>query len=193
MTPRRLTLLLALALLPGVAWGQLCPLDADGRILGYCPGTSNSVTLTVPIQRWASSTCYIPDALLGVVAPNCDPVPGVAPFMPTPSGGICTFCDPNQRQPEHLTHPDCVGADFKDGNGVTTRCSAEDRSYRLLTQSYGGTVSLLRDLTKRECEEAKDKVSTPINHISCRARHQGDTVFVCEGYPGDIRSAECFQ
>jgi hypothetical protein len=34
----------------------------------------------------------------------------------------------------------------------------EDRSWHLLTQSRGGTVSLLRDLTKNECDYARARM-----------------------------------
>ena len=54
----------------------------------------------------------------------------------------------------------------------------EDRSWHLLTQSQGGTISLLKDLTQHECEAARDKLTK---------RSDG---FVS---PGDIKSAECFQ
>lgn len=51
-----------------------------------------------------------------------------------------------------------------------------DRSWHLLTQSYGGTVSLLHDLTRRECKLAQVKLLDETR-----------------SNPGDIRSAECFQ
>lgn len=41
---------------------------------------------------------------------------------------------------------------------VTPAAAEEDRSWHLLTQSNEGAVSLLKDLTKRECEYASDRV-----------------------------------
>ena len=47
---------------------------------------------------------------------------------------------------------------FNGHTGERVPCNlalAPDRSWHLLTQSYGGTVSLIRDLTKHECEFAR--------------------------------------
>jgi len=41
------------------------------------------------------------------------------------------------------------------GPGMATTTINEPRTWHLLTQSYGGTVSLIRDLTKHECEYAR--------------------------------------
>jgi hypothetical protein len=53
-------------------------------------------------------------------------------------------------------------------------------TWHLLTQSYGGTVSLIKDLTKHECEFARDAA---IPYLS------GSHMIS----PGDIKTAECFQ
>lgn len=53
-----------------------------------------------------------------------------------------------------------------------------DHSYHLLTISNGGTVSLIKDLTKRECDE----VARKLWHTAWSTLQ-----------PGDIKSAECFQ
>ena len=67
-------------------------------------------------------------------------------------------------------------------NAPGTITTGEDRSWHLLTQSEGGTVSLLKDLTKHECEFARDRV---LNEKFSLGSH---TV-----QPGEIKSAECFQ
>lgn len=58
-----------------------------------------------------------------------------------------------------------------------------DRSWRLLTQSYGGTVSLLKDLTKHECETLEAKLSWSCSAEQCTRMLTPDL----------IKSAECFQ
>lgn len=67
------------------------------------------------------------------------------------------------------------------GQGITQPADP-DRSYHLLTISNGGTVSLIMDLTKRECDEAQSEIQ-----IGCRPGEW------CTVDPGDIKSAECFQ
>jgi len=58
----------------------------------------------------------------------------------------------------------------------------EDRSWHLLTQSYGGTISLLKDLTKHECEVARD-LALPV--------YPNGEIHMTSF--GEIKSAECFQ
>jgi hypothetical protein len=55
----------------------------------------------------------------------------------------------------------------------------QPKSRHLLTQSFGGTVSLIKDLTKAECEKASAIVAPTDDY-----RDPG---------PGFITSAECFQ
>lgn len=57
------------------------------------------------------------------------------------------------------------------------------RSWHLLTQSYGGTVSLLKDLTKHECETLEAKLSWSCSAEQCTRMLTPDL----------IKSAECFQ
>ena len=61
-----------------------------------------------------------------------------------------------------------------------------DHSWHLLTISNGGTVSLIKGLTKRECEEARSKIEI----VWC---YSPDGDGACTTAPGDIKSAECFQ
>lgn len=56
----------------------------------------------------------------------------------------------------------------------------EPANWHLLTQSYGGTVSLLHGLTKRVCEET-------------RSRMTGVSTGTITLTPGTIIRAECFQ
>lgn len=60
---------------------------------------------------------------------------------------------------------------------------AQDRSWHLLTQSYDGTVSLILDLAKEECEQAKSKLSFRTQDGNGWSHSE----------PGDIKIAECFQ
>ena len=63
-----------------------------------------------------------------------------------------------------------------------------DTSWHLLTQSFGGAVSLITGLTKEECEAAQYRLYT---HPSLWwQEHMASTVYQL---PGDIRTAECFQ
>lgn len=63
-------------------------------------------------------------------------------------------------------------------------CPKPDANWHLLTQSYGGTVSLLKGLTKPECDHVvvllKDAIGAAIRAPQLVT-------------PGDIKSAECFQ
>ena len=60
-------------------------------------------------------------------------------------------------------------------------------SWHLITITYGGTVSLVKDLTQRECEEIRTRI------MSLRA----DSRELCKnGCPielGSIKSVECFE
>jgi len=49
---------------------------------------------------------------------------------------------------------ECGDAHCWRSGGIPTESPQVDRSWHLLTQSEGGTVSLLKDLTKHECEFA---------------------------------------
>ena len=63
-----------------------------------------------------------------------------------------------------------------------------DTSWHLLTQSFGGTVSLIKGLTKEECEAAQYKLYT--HPSTWWQEHMASPVYQL---PGDIRTAECFQ
>jgi hypothetical protein len=56
------------------------------------------------------------------------------------------------------------------------------RTWHLLTQSYGGTVSLLKDLDQHECEFARGRALGNVPTGQWQAPQ-----------PGDIKTAECFQ
>ena len=89
----------------------------------------------------------------------------------------------------------------------------EDHSWHLLTQTYGGTVTLLKDLTKHECEfvraralglpatpeeeEAKRNAALKAEWEERKAKHPlGLLGAPSSGHlitNNDIKSAECFQ
>jgi hypothetical protein len=95
-----------------------------------------------------------------------------------------------------------------EGSGVCmVPCPLSDRSWHLLTQTEGGTVSLLKDLTKHECEfamhRARGEPATEAEIAAAKERGRkraeanarlsgssGDGHYIL---PGDIKSAECFQ
>jgi len=91
----------------------------------------------------------------------------------------------------------------------------QERSWHLLTQSEGGTVSLIKDLSQHECEFARARaLHQPATEDEKQAKREADErqheAAVAtgrdpsQGYvtyvtspshvsPGDIRTAECFQ
>jgi hypothetical protein len=100
---------------------------------------------------------------------------------------------------------------------ITTATAQEDRSWHFLSQTYGGTISLLKDLTKHECDflyarayhqpttdeekeaaellrqrqkVAKDKCFATPGIVSIECSYSPQAYMVTSG---DIKSAECFQ
>lgn len=69
-----------------------------------------------------------------------------------------------------------------------------ERNWHLLTISYGGTVSLVKDITKHECEFAMHRVkgepATEEEVAAAQKRRENAWATI---NPGDIKSAECFQ
>lgn len=65
-------------------------------------------------------------------------------------------------------------------NGPPALISMPNRDWHLLAVSYGGTVSLIKDLTKDECEKTRSSL-----------------MWIPDGFsdvaPGTIKRAECFQ
>jgi hypothetical protein len=64
----------------------------------------------------------------------------------------------------------------------------EDRSWHLLTKSQGGTVSLVKGLTKDECEKMKCDVTTPHCDQIC-----GGCSYQIMSGDIEMNDAECFQ
>ena len=67
-------------------------------------------------------------------------------------------------------------------DNMTPMRPVEDRSWHLLTRTYGGTITLLRDLTKDECRKMQSLVLPDYS--------DGESHMVMYG---EIVSAECFQ
>lgn len=61
-------------------------------------------------------------------------------------------------------------------------------NWHLLTQSEGGVVSILGNLTEQECKTAIERTSPAYNH--CGGQFAGCSWTVS---PGDIKSAQCFK
>ena len=70
------------------------------------------------------------------------------------------------------------------------------QTWHLLTISYGGTVSLIKGLTKDECEKTRIK-SLPGDGGQCIKRNPDGTIedrgVPCDIWPSDIKTAECFE
>jgi hypothetical protein len=127
---RALLLAAVIAALPGVAWGAVCP-----------------------------PNCYSPapfayDHMPG--SPLIDPFPPAT--QPISPGTVVTPEEPAMK-PSDFCAPGAEPVPNGMG-GFTCLAKHEDRSWHLLTQSYGGTVSLLRDLTKHECEFAMHRAKS---------------------------------
>jgi len=108
----------------------------------------------------------------------------------SPSHLVCE-ADNLKEAEEFASYPACKGNIIicKQG-GTPANCEpwappALDHSWHLLTISNGGTVSLIKGLTKRECDEAVKRIP-----IGCK---MPPGVGGCTLLPGDIKSAECFQ
>jgi hypothetical protein len=83
-------------------------------------------------------------------------------------------------------HDPKIWCDSKTGScTVGAECHAlsdRARTWHLLTKSEGGTVTLLKDLTQKECEEAKWDL------LPKRAPNVSYMIM-----PSDINTAECFK
>jgi hypothetical protein len=108
--------------------------------------------------------------------------------------GNALVCDLPGISPGITVPPKCFGC-VPTVPAPGTIPAVGDRSWHLLTQTYGGTITLLRDLTKHECEfamhRAKGEPATEEEIIA--ARNRVVTFPPWEPDNGEIKTAECFQ
>jgi hypothetical protein len=212
------TLVAAALLLPAGARAQSfdCPESmlycTDGRCT-RCDGS--------PVDTWSYSASTVPQ-IAGPTTASPPPAPNLSEcesVYPEQCGGANQLTGPitaPYTQPFKPKNNYCIGVG-KDGapinipcppailhlKGGTVACDMNgcrplntDHSYHLLTISNGGTVSLIKGLTKKECDEAATMAKPTNGYWHCEGKFGCSWVWTATAgdlQPGDIKSAECFQ
>lgn len=115
------------------------------------------------------------------------------------TAAILALLAPTQGRAACVNPPTCTMDDLMPNSigslPLLVSPSLEDRSWHLLTQSRGGAVSLLRDLTLHECAHTRARLlgfpETKEELAEAAKSRVYSGVHIMQ--PGDITSAECFQ